>query len=292
MLTLEGHRSKVRALAFSPESRRLATVAGREQRVSLWELPGGLRSLSPGKAAEVQTLTFTPDGSGVVIASDRYLRRWDIAAGSIQDKWLRAANYCRGLAFSPDGSLLAAACYSRWGHADRCRADLFRTTALPEKTFLVGDFGTPHCLAFSPDSRYLAMGGDYKLLRVWNVKEEEWVVTWKFSATVHAVAFSPDGTVAAVAAGSTVTLHDTATRKQCGELAGHVGEVCALCFAPNGSLLSGGDDGTVRFWDVSARRERAAFDWKVGPVRVASCSLDGMLAAVGGDDGLVVWDLE
>ncbi len=292
MLTLQGHRGKVRCLAFAPDSRRLATIAGREGRISLWELPGGSRTLSPGKAREVQAITFSTDGGQVVFASDRYLGRWDTSTGIVEEKWLRTANYCRGVAFSPDGSLLAAACYHQYGYADCFRVDLFRTAALPEKTWLVGDYDAPRCLTFSPDGRFLAAGGDTRSVRVWSVKEKARAVTWKCGAIVHALAFSPNGKVAAVAAGDGLTLVNTETNKPCGELTGHGGIVRALSFSPDGTLLSASDDGTARLWDVNAGRERAVFDWQVGAVGVAAFSPDGMLAAVGGASGLVVWNVD
>jgi WD40 repeat protein len=292
MLTLQGHRGKVRGLAFSPDNRRLATIAGKERRISLWELPGGGRTLLPGKPTEVQALTWSPDGRSVVFASDRYLCRWDVGEGTVAEKWLRAANYCRQVAFAPDGALLAASCFHRYGAADCYRVDLFRTAALPEKTWLVGDYGFPVCLAFSPDGRFLAAGGDCKTVRVWSMVEKARTVTWKCGAAVHSVAFSPDGKVAAVVVGRALKLYSTDTHKPCGELTGHAGVVRALSFSPDGTLLSAGDDGTARLWDVAAGRERAAFDWQVGPVGVAAFSPDGMLAAVGGKGGLVVWNVD
>jgi len=292
MLTLQGHRGKVRCLAFSPDSRRLASIAGREKRISLWELPSGGRALSPVDSRRVEGLAFSPDGASIFFASDHHVGRWDVASGAVEEKWLRAANYCRQLAFAPDGSLLAAACFHRYGAADCYRVDLFPIREPAKKTWLVGDYGTPLCLAFSPDGRFLAAGSACRQVRVWSLTEKARAVTWKCDATVHSVAFSPGGNVAAVAAGRGLTLYNTNTHKPCGELTGHAGMVRALSFSPDGTLLSSGDDGTARLWDITAGRERAVFDWQVGPVGVAAFSPDGMLAAVGGKSGLVVWNVD
>ena len=300
MLKLDGHRGKVRALAFSPDGTRLASVAGRERRVSLWNLPGGTRERSPACPSDVRAVAFDPSGEGVVLSSDRYLRRWDLAAGVVEDRWRRAASDCRHLAFRADGSLLAVACYSHNGYADCYRVDLFTPDPAAKKTFLPGDYGAPYCMTLSADGRFLAAGGENRLLRVWNLADGRKSWSWEFAYPPAAVALSADGSAAAVSVATSLTVFDTGTRKPLGELVGHNSAVLALAFAPDGTLLSAGDDGITRLWEVpsarleggvAAGRERAAFDWKVGPASVVAFSPDGALAAVGGADGLVVWDV-
>jgi WD40 repeat protein len=301
MLKLQGHRGKVCAVAFSPDGRRLASVTPREKRVSLWELPGGARTLSPGGTDTVQGIDFAPDGKSVVIAAGRYLHRWDLAANTVEERWFCGANHVHRVAYAPDGSVIAAACMDRYG-GDRFRVDLFRPAKPDEKKkFLVGDYGWPYCLAFSPGGRFLAVGSASKRARIWGMQGKAKAVACDCAGNVLALTFSADESLVAVSAGKRLTLYEIATRKPCGELTGHTGYVGALAVSPTGTLLSASDDGTARLWEVPSakpegfvdtRRERSCFDWKIGRLNAAAFSRDGTLAAVGGEDGLVVWDVE
>ncbi|WP_367135172.1 pentapeptide repeat-containing protein [Saccharothrix sp. HUAS TT1] len=65
----------------------------------------------------------------------------------------------------------------------------------------------------------------------------------------QSLAYSPDGTVLAVASGWAVTLVERATRKALRTLTGHTGHVTRVAWSPTGEhLASSSDDGTARIW--------------------------------------------
>jgi WD40 repeat protein len=292
MRRLDGHKKGVRALAFSPDGTRLAAVAGREKRASVWTLADGSRTKSPGTPDYVRTFTFTPDGSALVVAVGRYLRRWTFASGSVEEKWLRAANDVWHVAYAPDGSSVAAVTFPFHDGADRFRVDLFPTAAPGPKSFLVGGYGSPYAAAYSEDGRFFAAGGWMNVINVWRRSGGARATSWTCVGKAHAVAFTPDGSLAVVASGEVLTVFDTTTHKPVRSLDGHAGPVRSLASCPDGSVVSGGDDGTVCSWDPASGRRLQRFDWQVGPVKSVACTPDGLLAAAGGDTGLVVWDVQ
>jgi len=167
-----------------------------------------------------------------------------------------------GVAFSPDGSLLASAANDHlaklWSPAA-----VGKNPATPLAT-LIGHTEVVRPIAFSPDGKMLATGSGDASIKFWVVAD--CLVAARCSPTdslighyaymVWALAFSPDGSLLASGSEShdrqTVRLWDVAGRKLIAFLTGHRGFALALAFSPDGrSLASGGTDGTLRLWKVN-----------------------------------------
>lgn len=114
------------------------------------------------------------------------------------------------------------------------------------------------------------------------------------SSPANAVAFSPDGKLAAIAsADKTVRIFDIVADRDLRRCIGHTASVWAVAFSPDGSqVLSGGRDGTVRLWDVETAREVRRLDGHTELVTSVAFSPDGFRALSTGLDGEVyLWDL-
>ena len=82
----------------------------------------------------------------------------------------------------------------------------------------------------------------------------------------QALAFSPDGSLLALARGNEIEVWDTADWRLRRRLAAHAQSVEALAFAPNGRLASGSDDRSIRLWDAAQGRELLTLRGHLGGV--------------------------
>lgn len=117
-------------------------------------------------------------------------------------------------------------------------------------------------LAFSPDSRLLASGGEEYTVKIWDVKtgkEEPYSPLRGHKDDVSAVAFSPDERWL-VSAGEDTTLRvwdRKAGYTLVRTLRGHTGLVNTLAFSPDGQrLYSGSRDRTVKVWNATRLGQR------------------------------------
>jgi WD40 repeat protein len=216
---------------------------------------------------------------------------------------LRAPDSCVGVAFSPDGKVLAS------GHPGG-RATFWHTATgrrwreVPDANEPKVFRGQAESLAFSPDGKWLAVASEMDRLYLWDfARDSAWDIAITPGNNIYSVAYSPDGKWLAVGYRTgRLRLYDAVRGKFAHDLVGHAGTVRALAFSPDSKTLASGSGGggakrseeaSVRLWDVATGKQLHRIDAHGGQnVRsVAFCSGGKALATSGWDRKARLWDV-
>jgi len=114
------------------------------------------------------------------------------------------------------------------------------------------------------------------------------------AGAVHAVVFSPDGTMVLSGSGDyTLKLWDVVTGKPMRTFEGHSGPVSSVAFSPTGrTALSGSQDRTLKLWDVGTGKLVRTFEGHSDSVNSVAFSPDGRTVLSGSQDRtLKLWDV-
>jgi WD40 repeat protein/serine/threonine protein kinase len=288
------HARQVRLAAFSPDN-RLFAYGGERNTVKIWEVDTGRERMSlAGHEGLVHSVTFSPQGDRLISGSwgSKMTRVWDVETRRELFR-VRAGGGVWGVAFSPDGSLLAAA----GGLADPAVKVYDARTGQLVHT-LEGHADRVGCVAFHPDGRRLASCSQDKTVRIWELDQGREVLTLRGHADlVTRVLFDPKGwRLASSSDDGKVRVWDgtppgVSSGRPCVTLRGHTHKVFAIAFSPDGrQLASASQDWTVRLWDVAGEREIRKLDGHTHTVYALAFGRDGLLVS-GSDDGTTrIWD--
>ena len=275
--TLEGHTGWVESVAFSLDSKKMASAAEDDGIVRLWDVETR-RSIATLFGHRV---AFSPDGMTLATTVGP-IELWDVETGRNIATLEGHTDWVRFVTFSPDGTTLASG-------SDDGTIKLWDVETERSIATLEGHTDWVRSVTFSPDGTTLASGSDDGTIKLWNTSTLTHIATLEgHPIGVYSVAFSPDGMTLAAGAGRKVRLWDVATKQNSATLP-HPYFVVSVSFSPDGKTLASGG-GTIKLWDVTTRVNFATF---LHPNYVISVSFspDGEILAAGTTESTVeLWD--
>lgn len=299
MQVLHGHTDAVRALAFAPDGRTLASV-GQAARLRLWDLSRGELHTVVGDIGidSNHAVAFSPDGSLVAatIGSRFQVRRLDDPQAVLFDLTFFSP---RPVLFHPSGLYLAAGMDGRvW------RWDVTTWERLPDwcDRNREGAWNRLTGMALSADGERLLV---CHLPLTGRASERRFILSVCDARTGHRLAehsfdgdapepltATPDGRFFIGAQRTRIRAWDATTGEQVAEVKGGRQHFKGLAVSPDGRLLAAvnGED-VVRVWDTHTWGPSRTYRFDLEDLFSVAFAPDGSRAAVGGI-GIVVWDLE
>ncbi len=249
---------RVRSVDFSPDGERLAVASQRLVSVRDAATFEELIRVRPERV--IYVVRFSQDGETLALGSSLRLELWDARTGEHRHTLPFEGQSVQSLAFSPDGTLLAAEGLDRavkvW---DTVTLEAVFTVEAGDQAF---DRTTlyPRSVAFSRDGRELAAVAREHAVWRWEVG------TWKplpplvgHHGAVIAIDYSPDGRrIVTSGRDGFITLWHRESGQPMVELRGHEGQIRFVQFSPDGEDLASSGRRRARLWGTMSLKERLA----------------------------------
>ncbi len=226
--TLSGHTDLIWSVAFSPDSKQLAS-GSHDKSVKVWDIAKGdeIKTLT-GKDGAFLSVAFSPDGkwlAGATSYGESYVMLWETRNWKESQRLSPIHGQVWSIAFSPDSQRLVTA-------SDSGRAAIWDVPSGDELLSLQdrqGQHGQDHMQSHRDKQ-------------------------------MKSVAFNHDGSRIVTAADSgSIKIWDAKTEQKLHELSGHAKDARDAAFSPDGKwVASGGGDSLVKVWTLAGRPKAAS----------------------------------
>lgn len=277
------------AVAFSPDSRLLATGSLDQVARVVDARTGALIASLVGHAGGIVDLAFSPDGTRLVTASeDGSAKVWETGSGRLLHVLEGHEGRVNSAQFSPDGGRVLTA--SSDGTARVW--DLVsgrQLAALSQRPTPVS------WAAFSPDGQRLVTASADGVARIWNAADGRLLRELAGGeGPLRSAVFTLDGRrVLGIAENGAIRSWEADSGRLLVSLPGPGVPVITAAYLPDHAWgVTVGEDGVTRIWDASQGRVQASLPGTPGLVRQARISPDDRTLAVVRQDEVMLWPLE
>ncbi len=305
LFTFSEHNDQVYSIAYNPDGTRLVSGSF-DGTARILNAATGQQEIilgKPGDPARIRGVAFSPDGHSVATGSAYGTTTiWDASSGeeiitlhghAPGQTGETAYNGVVGVAFSPDGSLLATA-------SDDLTAKIWDPLTGQELFTLKGHRPAPASLPpfdgviqvdFSPDGKLLATAGGDGFVKIWDTDLGQEIRSFEAhpDSLVIDVAFSPDGSKLLTGSfDDAAKLWNAKTGQLLLTLSGHNSGVFGVAFTPDGSrLVTGSEDGTARVWDAETGQPLLTLTGHTLGILDIAISPDGKHLVTSSQDGSI-----
>jgi WD40 repeat protein/predicted ATPase/transcriptional regulator with XRE-family HTH domain len=284
------HVSQAYGVDFSPDGRFL-TSTGYDAAVYLWDMQTNTPLHTLIHPEVVTSVIWSPDGRFVVTGDLKGCIRWWAINGSepvtCTLMLIDHTNCVEGLAFSPDGAILASASWDNtvklWNVAD---ASVWQTlTAHTDRVTRV---------AWSPDGHTLVTAGRDQAIWLWDREQVNYrVALYGHSAGVQGLTVTPDSErVLTVSEDGTLRVWNVSDGQSLRLLQGYAASLNDVDWSPDSTqLVSGGSDTLITIYNVNGATEPRILHGHLGIIIGASWSPNGRwIASSEWNNAVRLWD--
>jgi WD40 repeat protein len=285
-----GHNAGMRALAWSPDSKRVATASD-DYTAQVWDATTGDHAvIYRGHSSYVEGVSWSPDGKQIVSGSaDTTVQIWDSATGNLIYTYHGHNLWVNRVSWSSDGKYIVS---GEQSSTPGRVVEVHVWEASTGKTIVTytGHTNGVYAVAWSPDGNHIASAGYDGTLQVWEASTGKPTASYHGSAFLFGLSWSPDNKYVAIGSSdNTVLLVDAMSGSVFATYSGHTNWVKDVAWSPDGKYIaSGSDDGMVLLWNTATGTNFYTYNGHSGHINAVGWASNDRLVASGGDT-VQVW---